>query len=87
MVQTLSMLAGTEAAVEDAAAGGVDDAQDGLVDEALCVGRLQLTLDSSRQQLVHRGNSDALGSCRAGLLSPMDGLVDEVSARRAEGGQ
>ena len=81
------MVAGTEAAVEEAAAGGSGDVQGGRIGEGRCEGRQQPQPDGSRPLL-------GLGSCpdshrrrSAGISIPTDGLVDGMSAGRAEEAQ
>ena len=81
------MVAGTEAAVEDAAAGGSGVAQDGRDDEGCRVGRPQPPPGRSRPPLGLRSYPDAQGRRRAGLSTPMDDLVDGRTAGRAEKAQ
>ena len=80
------MVAGIEAAVEDAAGGGCGSAQDGRVDEGRRVGRPQLQPVGSRPPLGPRSCPEALGSCRAGLLTPADEIVErDTDGRAVEG--
>ena len=81
------MVAGSEAAVEDAAVGGTGGAQDGPIDEACRVGRPQPQPGRSRPPLGPRSCSDAQGRHRAGLSTPTDGMVDGRTAGRAEEAQ
>jgi hypothetical protein len=77
------MVAGIEAAVEDAAGGGCGSAQDGRVDEGRRVGRPQLQPVGSRPPLGPRSCPEALGSCSGRLSIPTDGVVDGRRAGRA----
>jgi hypothetical protein len=81
------MVAGIEAAVEDAAGGGCGRAQDDRVVEGRRVGRPQLQPVGSRPPLGPRSFPEALGSCSSRLSTPTDGLVDGVRVGRAAHGQ
>ena len=83
MAQALPMVAGIEAAVEDAAGGGCGSAQDGCVDEGRRVGRPQPQPDRCRPPLGPRSCPEALGSCSGRLSTPTDELVDGRRAGRA----
>ena len=87
MAQTFPTVAGSEAAVEDAAAGGSGSAQSGRVDEGGRVGRPQPQPDGSRPPLGLRSCSDTQRRPRAGLPARTGGLVDERTAGRAEEAQ
>ena len=83
MAQINPMVAGIEAAVEDAAGGGCGSAQDGRVDEGRRVGRPQMQPVGSRPPLGPRSCPEALGSCSGRLFTPTDGVVDGRRADRA----
>ena len=69
MPQTLPVVSGIKAAVEDEAGGGFGSAQDGRVAEGRCVGRPQPQPDRSQPLL---GPTDAAQKLRevAGTASP-----------------
>ena len=77
------MVAGIEAAVEDAADGGCGSAQDDRVDEGRRVGQPP-PLDGCRPLLDLQGRPDALVRRTAGLTIPTDGIADGMTAVRAE---
>ena len=81
------MVAGSEAAVKDAAAGGSGAAQRGRVDEGGRVGRPQPQPDRSRPPLGLRSCSEAQRRLRAGHIVRTDDLVDGRTAGRAEEAQ
>ena len=87
MAQTHPMVAGSEAAVEDAAAGGSGAAQRGRFDEGGRVGRPQPQPDRSRPPLGLRSCSEVQRRLRAGLTVRTDGLADGRTVGRAEEAQ
>ena len=87
MAQIIPMVAGSEAAVEDAAGGGDGAAQDGRVHEGCRVGRPQPPPGRTRPLLGLRSCPDAQGRRMGGLITRTDDLVDGKTAGRAEKGQ
>jgi hypothetical protein len=87
MAQTFPMVTGSEAAAKDAEAGGAGGAQDGPIDKGCRVGRPQPQPGRSRPPLGPRSCPDAQRRRRAGVSAPTGGLVDEMTAGRAEEAQ
>ena len=85
MAQTFLMVAGTEAEVKDAAAGGSGTAQDGQFHEGCRVGRPQPQPAGLPQPLGLRGRQEAQGRRRVGRSARTGGPDGRRTAGRAAG--